>query len=130
MYGTECHFYQRLKVKKNRAGLKIFVKKLIWGCYLSPKRFLRKTKKEHSKYPYKNAQYVGVLESCWNEKKNRVLKAYYQGSVEVEFEGYKLKAPSGWHEILTSIYGDYMKLPPVEKQIAEHSFTAYYKEES
>ena len=126
-----AHFYQRLQLKtiKNyRELIKILMKKALWGCYFSRKRFLKKTAKEHSKYPYDKCLYVGVMESCWNSKKNRVLKSYYSDTVDVEFEGNLLKAPAGYHEILTSLYGDYMKLPPVENQVAEHNFTAYFKE--
>ena len=103
---------------------------MLWGCYLSKKRFLKKTAKEHAKYPYDECLYVGALESCWNSKKNRVLKTCFSGTVEVEFEGHLLNAPSGYHEILTSLYGDYMKLPPIENQVAEHLYTAYYKEDN
>ncbi|MBQ8371404.1 MAG: LicD family protein [Clostridia bacterium] len=123
-----AHFYQRLKKKNKKFNIRIFAKKILWGCWLSSKRFLKKTKKEHGKYPYHSSRYVGVLESCWNSKKNRVLKESFEGTAEVEFEGYCLKAPSGYHEILTNIYGDYMKLPPIENQVAEHDFIAYLKE--
>ena len=36
---------------------------------------------------------------------------------EVEFEGYKFWGPKYYDEILTGLYGDYMQIPPVEKQI-------------
>ncbi len=41
--------------------------------------------------------------------------------VEMPFEDTKFYVPSGWKELLTQLYGDYMKLPPKEKQIPEHS---------
>ena len=37
------------------------------------------------------------------------------------FEGVKLMAPKGWHEVLTWVYGDYMELPPEEKRVPAHS---------
>ena len=36
--------------------------------------------------------------------------------IELEFEGRKYMAPKGYDRILTSIYGDYMQLPPPEKR--------------
>ena len=33
----------------------------------------------------------------------------------------KFYVPSGWKHFLTQLYGDFMKLPPKEKQIPEHS---------
>ena len=40
---------------------------------------------------------------------------------EMEFEDTKFYVPSGWKQLLTQLYGDFMKLPPKEKQIPEHS---------
>lgn len=37
------------------------------------------------------------------------------------FEGKEFWIPAGWQDYLTQVYGDYMKLPPKEKQIPEHS---------
>lgn len=42
-----------------------------------------------------------------------------------EFEGHNLPVPVGYDEILTSLYGDYMKLPPVEKRVATHDEIFY-----
>jgi hypothetical protein len=36
------------------------------------------------------------------------------------FEGIELPIPAGYHTFLTEQYGDYMKLPPAEKQIPRH----------
>ena len=40
---------------------------------------------------------------------------------EVPFEDAKLFIPAGWKPYLEQVYGDYMKLPPEEKRIPEHS---------
>ena len=42
-------------------------------------------------------------------------------TVDLDFEGVKLMAPKGWHEVLTWVYGDYMELPPEEKRVPAHS---------
>ncbi len=39
---------------------------------------------------------------------------------DMQFEGYTLKAPQGWRQLLTNMYGDYMQLPPVEKRGNRH----------
>ena len=38
------------------------------------------------------------------------------------FEGRDFLIPVNFHEILTSDYGDYMQLPPVESQVSHHDF--------
>ena len=37
-------------------------------------------------------------------------------NLNAEFENEKFKIPANYHEILTTGYGDYMKLPPVEER--------------
>ena len=38
------------------------------------------------------------------------------------FEGKEFMIPNHYHEILTSDYGNYMQLPPVEQQVSHHDF--------
>lgn len=38
-----------------------------------------------------------------------------------DFEDTRLMLPKGWHHVLTEVYGNYMELPPVEKQVPSHS---------
>ena len=47
----------------------------------------------------------------------------YTDTEMMEFEGYNFPVPSGWDRILTILYGDYMKFPPVEERLPSHSFT-------
>lgn len=54
-------------------------------------------------------------------------KNLFDESVEVEFDGLKLIAPAEYDKFLRIVYGDYMRLPPVEKRQSHHHFTAYYK---
>ena len=55
-------------------------------------------------------------------------KEIFSSAVKLEFEGHQLNAMVGYKEYLTSLYGDYMKLPPKEKQVSHHDFIAYIKE--
>ena len=43
------------------------------------------------------------------------------------FEGEFFSTPDDYEEYLSNLYGDYMKLPPKNKQVAHHSFAAYWK---
>lgn len=45
-----------------------------------------------------------------------------------EFEGDLFNTPKNYHEYLSNLYGDYMKLPPKEKQVSHHNFIAYWKD--
>lgn len=74
----------------------------------------------------KDAKFVGARHWLPHIKQWCVRKEIYDGVEIVDFEGEKVFAPKGWHELLSERYGDYMKLPPKEKQEA-HFFEAYRK---
>ena len=80
-----------------------------------------------NEFDYENSKYVGTTASLYESTKNRTLKEWYKDTIFMEFEGEKFKIPSGYHEILKKIYGDYMQLPPEEQRIAHHSNKIYLK---
>ena len=49
--------------------------------------------------------------------------------INVSFEKKKYPVPVGYDEYLKAIYNDYMTLPPKEKRVSNHQYTAYYKED-
>lgn len=49
----------------------------------------------------------------------------YGTAGRVSFEGRELPAPADTDCVLRVIYGDYMQLPPPDKRITHHRFTAY-----
>jgi lipopolysaccharide cholinephosphotransferase len=57
----------------------------------------------------------------------RVDKSVFDSDVYQEFEGRKYRVPIGYDKWLRSIYGDYMQLPPLEKQTYHHHYVAYWK---
>ena len=48
-------------------------------------------------------------------------KEWCSQTVDMEFEGELLMVPTGWEQVLTCVYGDYMTPPPKEKQVPAHS---------
>ena len=47
------------------------------------------------------------------------------GFTELAFEGRKYKAIAGYDRFLRHLYGDYMQLPPADKQVSTHYYDAY-----
>lgn len=56
-----------------------------------------------------------------------VVRSVFDSYVDVDFEGRKFKAMSGYETFLHNIYGDYMQLPPEEKRVLKHNFKAYWR---
>lgn len=87
-------------------------------------RALRNIIKLAKKYPYEDSEYIGAVTAGIYGIGERMKKSEYEIPHEVEFEGYKFNAPSCWDSYLKGLYGDYMKLPPIEKRVA-HTMEVY-----
>lgn len=94
------------------------------------KRALRKILDIARWHDYDSCDYVGIV-TCglYDPLGERMLKKEFEIPAEVEFEGHRFPCCSCWDSYLTGIYGDYMKLPPLEKRKA-HDVEAYLLEES
>lgn len=65
--------------------------------------------------------------NTWDGKNFKIIPwQYYFEHTKLEFEGYMVSAISNYDFLLKVYYGDYMKLPPKEKQVSNHSFIAYF----
>lgn len=86
---------------------------LSWIFHLQRLIALKDKKKNSGLLYYSNYQpdYLYVtLEQEWCED-----------IVDLKFEDTSLMASAHWHEVLTWIYGNYMKLPPIEQRVPAHS---------
>ena len=96
-------------------------------CMFSTKFFLERFQKEVQKHGYKNNSFIADM--TWGYGASQCVPAEaFNSFVDVEFEGRKAKAMVGWHTYLTSVFGNYMQLPPEEKRVTHHAFKAYWKE--
>ena len=78
---------------------------------------------ESRKIPFENSKYVGV--QCWGYGyKERMPGDEWRNYQKKTFEGKEYYVPGCWDYYLKSLYGDYMKLPPVDKR-KTHRITAY-----
>ena len=112
--------HESLIKKIMRLFLKIYLKFL-------PKNYYTKKCIQNSKrYMNEKTKRVGNFTSA---AKIICDKHIFNSFIDVTFENRKYPAPVGYDEWLKSFYGDYMKLPPKEKQVSNHKFKAYYKGE-
>lgn len=64
-------------------------------------------------------EFLANFGGAWGEKEIVPAEWYAEGC-DLEFEGLVVKAPKEYEKWLTQVYGDYMKLPPVEKRVIHH----------
>ena len=73
----------------------------------------------------KDYRYITNFGSNYGFNKQLVQKSTYGNPVYIEFEDSEFFAPSEYEYLLKKIFGDYMKLPPLEKRISGHIITNY-----
>lgn len=88
--------------------------------------FTKKIIKLALKYDYEKSKYAGNL--VWGNGFKVIMdKNIFENTIDAVFEGNKVKIPENYNEYLTSSYGDYMTLPPIEKRASVHSFKVFKK---
>lgn len=70
----------------------------------------------------------GELTSYSSKERSLFRTEWFDGTIELPFEGEMFTAPKDYDTILRFFYGDYMTPPPEEKRHLEHGFTAYRKD--
>ncbi|MBY0417983.1 MAG: LicD family protein [Pararheinheimera sp.] len=71
----------------------------------------------------KTDQVTCVVSSLWRRKARYArIRSYEQFTTltSLRFSGYEFPVPANYHQVLTNLYGDYMKLPPPHQQVASH----------
>lgn len=70
---------------------------------------------------YEGSKYIGNLYGNWGEREI-VEKAFMGTPTIYRFEDLSVYGVADFDRYLTSIYGDWRKLPPKEKQVSHHDF--------
>lgn len=81
--------------------------------------FIQQFNNDDGQWVFESAQ--GLIQ------KNRFPKRVFENIIAVPFEDRFFMLFEHYDEYLKNGYGDYMKLPPKEKQVAHHAYKAYWK---
>ena len=79
------------------------------------------------RYCFDNCGYVAGAQWGYGPQE-RINRSAWMTPINVLFEGEYFTAPSNYDEYLSNLYGDYMKLPPVDKQVI-HEMSVYMDNE-
>ncbi len=106
--------------------LKPFAKQ--YASIVGYKYWLNQVEELARKYPLENSEIAGAIVAIYGQRE--ILPSWvFEVGDRIEFEGSMYFAPVGRHEYLTSLYGDYMQLPPIDKRKSHHEIIAYWKED-
>lgn len=90
------------------------------------KKQILSIEKEIMKNNFDESKFCGAV--CGSYRKREIMpQGVYSEYIEVLFEGKSFLALKNYDYYLKHIYGDYMQLPPEEKRITHHMFSAYKK---
>ena len=65
----------------------------------------------------------------WGYGEKEIVPAYIHSEhIYLPFENRKYMAIKDYSIYLSNLFGDYMKLPPKDKQVTHHDFEAYWKD--
>ena len=125
-------YYDKFRVAQmypnlyDHTSLKKRIMRFFLNTYLKllPKNFYtKKCIKNSKRYMNKETKRVGNFTSNARAVGD---KSIFDSYINVTFENKEYPAPIGYDLWLKAFYGDYMKLPPKEKQVSQHKFKAYY----
>lgn len=122
--------FKIISFNKNRKFYKnliLFLGKVLFFP-ISRRKISELIEKKALKNKDKDCQYVGEIVNTAYGYGEVFDKCHFQEGVEIEFEGRQFIAPKDYDYILRSMYNDYMKLPPIEKQMSNHNSKCWYKE--
>lgn len=120
-----CPYYRAVKGRQRiPLFLKYCLKRLVYfypGSFYSLKKEVVAAQKA---IPFRTAPMAGTF--YWVEKARTIMaKDVYETFTTVSFEGREYAAVKQYDFYLTRIFGDYMQLPPVEKQVSHHAYDSY-----
>ncbi|MBQ0087806.1 MAG: LicD family protein [Prevotellaceae bacterium] len=120
------YFYHWRVSRQWKWNFKILIWKF-WGMIFCPAYYERKINSLAKKYQGKEAPFLFEMIAGRGYKNPWPLDAF-RATVDVSFENKRYQALIGYHEYLTATFGNYMQLPPEEKQVSHHRFEAWWKE--
>lgn len=135
------HLYLKMQVLNEpmnrrviKSILRMFKNRNYYFCRYLPYYFIRPFLRRNSilsdlrsienSYSYIDANHVACYSGSYKDKEY-FFKEWFGSGLKMTFEGLDVVLPQNYDAYLSRIYGDYMKLPPAEKQVSHH-FVAYY----
>ncbi len=110
-------------IKNHDSKIVAIIRHFIKLCYKGKeKKIVTKIVKISKKYDYDAAKRVGG--QAWNDVHRQILTKDQLKVRKFNFEGKKYDGIAAYDYLLTGLYGDYMKLPPKEKQV-NHEMEVY-----
>ncbi len=110
-------------VPENHGKLVALGGKIILGIFRSRSlrtKLWKHCEKRMTSYPIEDCEYITELCAGPHYMMNKYPKSCFETAVYKPFEGELFPIPVGYDEYLRIAFGDYMDLPPTDKQVPHH----------
>lgn len=110
-------------VPENHGGIMALGSKFLLSIIKSPKareKKWRNAERRMSKYKIADCEYITELCEGVHSMQPEYPKEWFASAVYREFEGLQMPIPVGYDPYLKKAFGDYMTLPPEDKQKPHH----------
>lgn len=122
--------YNLLSIKVEANSLFRKTIKYIERFFFPPRRIKStaiKADRIFKKYDNFKSNYLAIV-TTYTSRRKLFKKEWFDAAVTyMPFEGRDYKVPMGYSEVLTSLYGDYKELPPVDQRSPKHNYKAFWK---
>lgn len=125
LYIKRCNL-KKIWLRNKSKAIKVFIKRVL-TLHLSYKRIQKKIHNLIVNHSFDTSNYVDLRCYPW-PKDVRLSRDVFSEYVVVPFENITVSIIKNYDDYLFQSYGDYMKLPPIEKRIPHHNFKAYWKD--
>lgn len=123
MWGLIYSLFCAQILPEKHGGFKKKVSKYLLKIFKSSKiryKIWKFAERKMTKYEIKNSKFVTELCSGPFYMKKVYKKEWFLSNIYLDFEDSKMPIPIGYDGYLKTAFGDYMKLPPKEKQVPHH----------
>lgn len=123
MWGLIYSLFCAQILPEKHGGFKKKVSKYLLKIFKSSKiryKIWKFAEKKMTKYDIKDSKFITELCSGPFYMKKVYKKEWFVSNIYLDFENTKMPIPVGYDGYLKTAFGDYMKLPPKEKQVPHH----------
>lgn len=112
----------------NYKGKLVYYFSLAKKMILGEKFYHNKLQSLTKRHKYDESKYVGPVLWYFSPAENVLFdRTSFEKLKKIKFEDDEFYVPEDYDKVLTTLYGEYMQLPPEEKRIYHHQYKAYKK---
>ena len=128
IYSIKTRFLRKSLLLKNKVNIIgnnklkiiIYIPFYIYILFHTKKALKKQLQKIMIKYNKKYTEYITNNGGSYSFKKETIKKIWINTLITHKFEEYNYFIPKEYDAFLTHVYGEYMKLPPIEERSGRH----------